>query len=146
MHKAASKVLFDAEVAKLNQRLLDIRDWQIHSGEYPILDVTFGASHSESSQRIRFTCDEWDDLPPSIQFLSPDGEPLSSLKRDPAGIINTSPHPSTGFPFVCTIGSREYHTHSSHINDHWSNYKGESGFDLGGIVTKLWRAWKKSIQ
>ncbi|MGI8641651.1 MAG: putative metal-binding protein [Pyrinomonadaceae bacterium] len=142
MHEAASKAIFDSQVGKLNERLLQLRGWVLHSTEYPILDVSF---HKEPRVplRVRLICDNWDEQPPSIQFLSLDGNLLTVIKRDPAGIINESPHPSTGRPFVCAPGSLEYHTHSSHIADLWSNYKNQSDFDLGGILTKLWSGWKK---
>ena len=142
MHEAASKAIFNAEVEKFTDQLLRVRGWTLHSKTYPVLDVSF---HSESRTplRVRLLCDDWNDHPPSIQFLSLEGQFLSSIKKDPAGIFNESAHPSTGRPFVCTPGSREYHTHSSHTTDYWSNYKNKSGFDLGGILTKLWRAWKK---
>lgn len=140
MHKAASKKLFDSQV-NFPEALLRLRNWKVNQTEYPVLDVTFRDERGRSF-RVRLVCDDWDDQPPSIEFLSPEGELLRSITRDPAGIFNEGPHPNTGRPFVCTIGAREYHTHSSHLNDYWTNYKGRPGFDLGGILTKLWRAWK----
>lgn len=145
MHEAASKALFDAEVEKLTPRLIRLRNWTLHSTTYPVLDVSFRSdSDRRSPLRIRLICEDWNDQPPSIQFLSLEGELLSAIKRDPAGIFNESAHPLTGRPFVCTPGAREYHTHSSHVSDYWSSYKEQSGFDLGGILTKLWRAWRKT--
>jgi hypothetical protein len=41
-------------------------------------------------------------------------------------------------------GAREYHTHSSHVNDLWDNYKHRGGYDLGGILHQLWSAWLKT--
>lgn len=141
MHRAASKITFDEEVSKYDDRLLLMRDWKINSTEYPVLDLTFGASGANPF-RILLNCEDWNDEPPSIVFLDIDGEPRSAITRDPAGIFNESAHPITRRPFVCTPGSKEYHTHTSHLTDHWSNYRNKSGFDLGGILTKLWRAWK----
>jgi hypothetical protein len=146
MHKAASKILFDAAVAKLSGRLLELRDWKLNSWEFPVLDVTFGASDPEKAFRVRFIFDEWDDLPPSVCFLTAAGDPERTVHRDPKGVINTGSHPSTGLPFVCSIGFREYHTHTSHLTDHWSNYRGKPGYDIGDLVTKLWQAWKKAVK
>ena len=64
MHKVASKLMFDEAVAKLTPRLLKVRDWQINSQDFPLLDITYGASKSDIALRVRFTFDEWDDLPP----------------------------------------------------------------------------------
>jgi hypothetical protein len=145
MHKAVAKITFDAAVAKLKARVIGLRDWKVNSSEFPVLDITFGASKPDTAQRIRFSFDEWNDLPPSITFLSAAGEPLKTVKGDPKGVINVNAHPITGLPFICSIGSREYHTHSSHTSDLWENYKDKPGFDIGSIVTKVWNAWKKSI-
>lgn len=141
MHELISKRLFDEAISNLGEPLLRVRDWKINSSDYPILDITFGAG-GPSPFRIRLLCDDWNDQPPSIEFLTPEGNLRESVTRDPAGIINENKHEITGRPFICTVGSREYHTHSSHRADDWSNYKNKSGFDLGGILTKLWRAWK----
>lgn len=146
MHKAASKILFDAAVAKFSGRLLELRDWKLNSAEFPVLDLTFGASKGSKAFRVRFSFDEWDDLPPSVCFLTATGDPAREVARDPAGVINTSAHPNTGLPFVCSIGYREYHTHTSHVTDLWSNYRGKPGYDIGDLVTKFWQAWKKSVR
>lgn len=145
MHEAASKAIFNSQAEKLTEQLLRLRNWTLHSKTYPVLDISFHAE-SRTPLRVRLLCDNWDETPPSVQFLSLEGELLSTIQRDPAGIFHAGPHPNTGRPFVCTAGSREYHTHSSHTSDYWSNYRNKSGFDLGGIVTKIWRAWKKIPQ
>jgi len=142
MHPLAAKLKFDDQVRGLTDNLLRLRGWKIHKMEYPVLDVEFISG--PKGIRIQMVCDDWDDVPPSIQLLSTSGERLSAIKRDPAGVFNESRHPGTGFPFICMRGSREYHTHSSHITDHWSNYRGKSGYDLGGILSQVWRAWLKT--
>lgn len=139
MHILVSKALFSAQTSGINDQLNRIRRWQSYKIEHPILDIGFTASTKEG-QRIRMLCENWDDEPPSIQILSLNGDLLQAIKTDPAGVFNNSRHPSTGLPFICMRGSREYHTHPSHINDPWSNYRGKSGYDLGGILTQIWRA------
>ena len=143
MNKIASTALFDTEVEAIPEELLGLRGWTIDSREYPILDVSF--RNGKGDVRVRMVCDNWNELPPSILFLDSDGQELSAINRDPAGVINVGPHPTTGRPFICHPGSREYHTHSSHTGDLWDNYKNKSGFDLGGILTKVWHAWRKSL-
>jgi hypothetical protein len=142
VNETASKALFDAEIERIPQELLNLRGWTINRKVYPVLDVIF--VHGGRTGRVRLICDDWNELPPSIVFLDSKGQELSTMTRDPAGVINVGPHPITGRPFICSAGSREYHTHTSHAADVWENYKNRSGFDLGGILTKTWRAWKKS--
>lgn len=143
MNKTASKAMFDAEVEAIPQEVIDLRGWTINSRVYPILDVSF--THEKGSGRVKMVFDDWNDSPPSIIFLDSAGQELAAVKRDPGGFINVSPHPITGRPFVCHPGSKEYHTHTSHTDDLWDNYKNKSGYNLGGILTKVWRAWRKSL-
>lgn len=140
MHELVSRAFFD-EQTKGIKRIASLREWVIFRVEYPIIDVGFTGMSKDI--RIRMVCNDWNELPPSIELLTFSGNHLSDIRTDPGGVFNNSPHPFIGRPFICMIGSREYHTHSSHINDHWSNHKDMSGNDLGGILTRVWRAWEK---
>jgi putative metal binding uncharacterized protein len=142
MHEAASRAVFEEEVGKFRPELFDVRGWTIFSKAYPELDVGFSASDG-ARIRLRLTCDDWNDRPPSIEFLNWSGQPLSEIERDPGGVFNNSPHPATGKPFVCMKGAREYHTHPSHTNDPWETIKNSERYTLGGILTQIWHAWKR---
>lgn len=141
MHEAASRALFSDEIEKLSAGLLESRSWTLFGKQYPVLDVGF-SSGGGSRLRLRLLCEDWNDRPPSVQFLDWEGRVLSSIQRDPAGVFNNSPHPATGKPFVCMKGVREYHTHPSHINDAWATVRGSDKFTLGGILTQLWHVWR----
>jgi len=142
MHETASRAVFEDEVTKFRPELFENRGWTLFSKEYPILEVGFSATDS-ARLRVRLTCDDWNDRPPSIEFFDWEGRPLASIERDPAGVFNNSPHPVTGKPFVCMKGAREYHTHPSHTADAWETLKNNAKFTLGGILTQLWHAWKQ---
>ena len=43
MHEAASRALFEEEVAKFRPELLETRGWTLFSAQYPVLDVGFSA-------------------------------------------------------------------------------------------------------
>lgn len=145
MHPAVSRLLFKNQVGLWPSDLAVMRGWELHQIEYPILDCTFTAPN-RTALRLRFDFSDWDELPPSILLLDEDGVPLKSLWSDPTGVFNSSSHPNTNLPFVCMAGSREFHTHESHLNEHWDQFRGKSGFeDVGSIVTKLWHAWQKGI-
>lgn len=143
MHELASKMLFEADTKGFNDLLIKLRGWKSFKIEYPIVDIGFLADNRKSV-RVRMICDNWNEVPPSIQLLSIEGEFLSTIPKDPAGIFNGSSHPITNRPFICMRGSREYHTHSSHTTDSWEQIKGIGGYDLGGILTQVWRAWNKA--
>jgi hypothetical protein len=91
---------------------------------------------------------------PSIEILTPDGQLIPS-NRPPGhphqyvfaggmSIFNSGPHEQTGWPFVCMRGSRQFHTHSGHRNDHWDNYRNQSGNGLLGLAEQLWRVWMRA--
>jgi hypothetical protein len=155
MLEALSRGAFERELARLDKRFVEHRNWTVISAQYPVLDVMFGHP-ARAPLRLRFTCDGWDDLPPSIEILASDGQPIPS-NRGPnhpyeyvfAGgmsIYNSGPHEQTGRPFICMRGSRQFHTHSGHRAEVWDNYRGQSGNDLLGLLEQLWRVWKRAAQ
>ena len=143
VHPAASKALFEEELAALPGRLLQQRGWILHSASYPTVDCSFTAP-GRKTLRLRLTLDDWNDLPPSILLLDSDGVPLSRGPSDPKGVFNNSSHPTTGRPFICMRGSREYHTHSSHTSDHWGPLRTHASYTLFNIVGQIWNAWLKA--
>lgn len=142
MHPAAAKALFDEEIAKFTAVLAARRSWVFHALDFPLIDCSFTAA-GRTTLRLRLQCDDWDDLPPAIGLHNGDGSFLTAMPNNPTGVFNMSPHPSTGRPFICMRGAREYHTHPSHVADPWGNLKGNSSYRLGGILTQLWHAWQK---
>lgn len=128
-------------MALLTSELCESRGWRIVTGAFPLLDVEFSAS-GRVAMRVRLVCDDWDALPPSVSFHSAEGTALAALPTAPNTPFNNSAHPVVGRPFLCMVGSREYHTHPSHTGDLWENYRGKPGYDLGGLVTQIWRAWE----
>jgi len=142
MHEAASRMLFDEEVDKLGPELLDSRRWILLKREYPMLEIEFFADDG-ARLRMRLVCNDWNERPPSVVFIDAQGQALSSIERDPSGVFNNSAHPSTGKPFICMKGVREYHTHPSHTGDAWETVRNNDRFTLGGILTQIWRVWRK---
>jgi hypothetical protein len=142
MHKVASEALFGKQ-AEFPSVLLAGRGWTLLSKEFPTLEVLFTEA-GRPPLRVKLHCRDWNEQPPAIQLLNSDAQLLASIPRDPGGVFNPSAHPVTGRPFICMRGSREYHTHPSHMNDPWDQLRGKSAYDLGGILTQVWRAWQKA--
>ncbi|TLM62279.1 MAG: hypothetical protein FDZ69_13185 [Deltaproteobacteria bacterium] len=140
MHELVSRALF-TEQTKGIERVARLRGWTIYCIEYPAIDVGFIGESKDI--RVRMLCCDWDEMPPSIELLSLAGERLSTIRTGPDSVFNNSAHPVTGYPFICMIGTREYHIHPSHTSDHWDNHKNKPGNDLGGILTQVWNAWLK---
>ena len=143
MNEAASKALFDRDVAGLSDRLLASRNWKLYGKEFPVLDVGFRAEN-RPELRLRLIARNWNDQPPSAELLNSDGEFLKQLPQYQNGVFNNGNHPATGRPFICMAGMLEYHTHSSHVGDSWENYKKRDAYTLGGIATQIWKGWLKA--
>jgi hypothetical protein len=143
MNEALSRALFEDQTKGISDRLLKHRNWRLWEKTYPVLEVSF-VGEKRAELRLRFRCDGWNALPPSIELLSPAGDRLTSIQelRLPVQFNNTK-HPNTGYPFVCMAGAREYHTYPSHVTDVWENYKNKSGYALCEILDQLWSAWQK---
>jgi hypothetical protein len=144
MNETASKMLFDKDVFKIDGRLLSVRGWKLYSKEFPVLDVGFQAG-GRTEFRVRLIANNWNAEPPAIELLDKDGNYLTGPKipQNSGNVFHTDNHHLTGRPFICMPGAREYHTHQSHVADSWDNYRHQSGYDLGGIMTQLWWVWQK---
>jgi hypothetical protein len=140
MNEAVSRALFERDVSGLSDRLLTSRNWKLYSREFPVLDVGFRAE-GRPELRLRLIGKNWNDEPASVELLDGAGEFLKQAPQHPGSVFNNAAHPATGRPFVCMVGTREYHTHPSHVNDSWENYKAK--VTLGGLLTQLWNAWLK---
>lgn len=145
MLEALSRAAFDRDVGRLTDRTAAKYGWKVITAIYPVFDVLF--EHASATPfRVRLTCDNWDDQPPSIELLDGSGAYLSAVPPHGGQVFNPGPHRHTGRPFVCMRGAREYHTHESHVSDYWTNYRGQEGNDLLGLVAQLWRAWKRVVK
>ena len=145
MHPAVSRRLFEEQVGRWPPDLAHERGWVIHAVEYPILDCTFTATN-RTALRLCFDFSDWDDSPPAIELLDMAGTLLNNLLPNPTNVFNSSLHPTKHRPFICMAGAREFHTHPSHLNERWEQFRGKPGFeDVGSILTKLWHAWQKGV-
>ena len=145
MLEALSRAAFEADVARLDKTAVKRWGWNVVSSEYPVFDVIF--DHATAAPlRLRLDCRQWSELPPSIELLQADGTLVTAAPPAVGGVIHPMHHPQTGRYFICMRGAREYHTHPSHLSESWSNYRGTPGNDLVGIVTQIYRAWKKAVR
>jgi len=139
MHELASKALFATSMQHVNAELCAARGWMLHTVEYPVVDVAFCAP-GRTTLRLLVRAEDWNGQPPSIELQAADGTPLTKAPVAPGAQFHQGPHPSTGKPFVCMRGSREYHTHSSHLTDLWSNYRELPEYTLSSIITQVWNS------
>jgi hypothetical protein len=142
MHEALAESAFARDLTHIGA-IAPLRGWVVVASSYPQLDVSFSAS-GRTTLRLQVNCTGWPAEPPSFLLCNQDGTPLTTVPAAPGGQFHQGPHHLTGRPYVGMRGSREYHTHPSHVGDHWDNYRGRSEFTLGGILTQVWNAWLKA--
>lgn len=142
MNASICQGLFEKQFSKIPVDVMRSRGWEIISASFPFIDIKF-VGFGKTPLRLKLDFSNWNALPPSITILSDAGEELKQLGVARDNVFNPNAHHNTGKPFVCAPGSREYHTHSSHLTDKWENYMHKSDYDLGGIISKLWFAWKR---
>lgn len=138
MHEVLAAKNFDRDTLVLTPAYCERSGWTLLQRAFPILDVVVAAKRDI---RMRFGCDDWNELPPSVELLTSEGAQWGPL---PGGVFNSGPHPTTNKGFVCMRGVREYHTHPSHLSESWASYRGQDGMNLVGILTQLTRAWRKA--
>lgn len=96
----------------------------------------------------RLSLDDYDLRAPSVAFLDPVSKApleydkmLRAMEFEPTRGLHPvllDKHPTTGLPFLCLRGIREYHEHPQHTGDPWLLYRGTmSAFSA---VMSLWRA------
>jgi hypothetical protein len=117
--------------------------WELATANCPELSVVF--THPRSKRRVgfRFLFDGWDEQPPSLALFDPETKAELPWEKWPQGVWAIgNPHPTTGKPFLCLPGIREYHTHSSHLTDYWHNYKAKGSYTIGFILHRVWQRFK----
>ena len=140
MHTLLSQQRFQRDIKGVTPELCEARGWVVHSADYPVLDIGFQSGCKPI--RFRLNCENWNEEPPAIEILDQSGALVSTYPGQFGGPFNNSQHPITRRPFICMPGSREYHTHDSHRNDHWENFRQQDRYRLGEIVSQLWHAWR----
>jgi len=128
---AASKKVFDDEVAEMRAQARFTKVWPIVSADYPDLVVEF-PHPSGARRRFRFRCDDWDDQAPSVRSVDAEG---NELANEPVGPLFMGLNSGYG---LCAPGTREYHDH--HKENPWAN----QGLSLAEIVVRAASHYRKS--
>ena len=143
MDRAVSVRKFEAEVRSLQEEtagFVAARGWTIVAAEYPVLAVIYRHPGTARQIEFRFTCDDWDQVAPSLTLHdATDGRELAWEEWPKGGWSAGSPHPLTGKPFLCLPGIREYHSHSSHIGDTWDGYRLRGTYRLRDILERVYQ-------
>ena len=142
MDKAVSRRKFEAEVRALQTdeaaAFVCAKGWRLVSTTHPILAIVLRHRRSGREIEFHFACDHWDELAPSLTLHDPeDGRelPWDEWPKGRWSVLDR--HPSTGKPFLCLPGIREYHTHPNHVGDKWEGYRLRDTYRLRDIVDRV---------
>lgn len=72
---------------------------------------------------LRLEGARYDAEPFRVAVITAEGEPVPH-EMWPQG-LSLGVHPVLGRPFACVQGTYEYHSHPSHLADHWATYRHE---------------------
>ena len=148
MDRLVSIRKFESEILALEAEAagyVSAKGWKVVESTYPTLAVVFRHSRSTREIEFRFTCEDWDELPPSLSLHHPDsGEALRWEEWPQGGWVVHNSHPSTGRPFLCLPGIREYHTHTSHLRDSWEGYRLRGTYRLRDIMDRVQQRFEDS--
>lgn len=143
MHPDLAKIRFTQDLAGVDAELCSMRGWTVFEKAYPVFDVGF-TSPQGKQLRLRMICDNWNEVPPGVELQAWNGTPLTQVPPSSTNIFNGSRHRVTGSPFICMRGTREYHTHESHLKDPWEPLRPLAEYRQGEIVTQIWNGWMKA--
>ncbi|MBL7738485.1 MAG: hypothetical protein JNK14_04650 [Chitinophagaceae bacterium] len=121
--------------------------------EYPDIILLFSAPRLQPSPivfAVKINFDNYDLEPLSVRFIHP--FTFENLLHSPVQLLRKKVYPdrppeiqtlaqkdSTGLPFICIPGIREYHNHPAHTGDSWLLHRNKGGEGtLGFIVDKLY--------
>ena len=148
MDEAVSRRKFEAEIRSLTTEAVgyvSAKGWSLVSAIHPILAIALRHYRSSREIEFRFTCDDWDELPPSLALHNPEeGRELEWAEWPKAGWVVHNSHPSTKKPFLCLPGIREYHTHPSHVGDKWEGYRLRGTYRLRDIIDRVHQRFNDS--
>ncbi|MCY3923331.1 MAG: hypothetical protein OXG27_13205 [Chloroflexi bacterium] len=112
---------------------------------YPVLSIVLRHPVSNREIGFRFICDDWDEQPPSLSLHLPeDGRELTWHEWPKGGWDVHASHTSTGKPFLCLQGIREYYTHDSHLGVKWDSYRQQESYRLLSIVDRVQQKFESS--
>lgn len=101
---------------------------------------------------VRIDFSNYDLWAPSVEFIDPT---TGAYLRPPVrAIVGTADgprdllvenHPTTGRPFLCVPGVRQYHDHPQHSGDAWLLHRGKGAGTLASICDVLWRSMARNV-
>ena len=154
MDTAVSLRKFEADVRSLNAEAADYaaaKGWTIAMATYPTLSVVLRHSVSNREIEFRFTCDDWDEFSHRLSALHDPARRAESCSW--AGMASKGrlvgprgSHPSsTGKPFLCLPGIREYHNHNEPPREtRWEGYRLRGTYRLLDIVDRVQQRFEDS--
>lgn len=135
-----ARALFEEETEGMTETHCTALQRVRFSAAFPILDLGFEAPNMVPL-RLQLNAQRYNAEAPAITLCDWEGVPFKTLPRS-GGIFNNSLHEATRLPFICMIGTNEYHTHPSHRGDNWSQYRDSR--TLAALVYQIQQGWQQT--
>jgi hypothetical protein len=117
---------------------LSMGPYAIKGGKIPLISAC-----------IRVDFSNYDLWPPSLVFVDyetgdpaypPIAQAFLRSKHNQVQNVLIDPHPISGRPFFCVIGTREYHTHHQHNGVQWLSRRTSGEGTLARLCDLIWRS------
>jgi hypothetical protein len=138
--RAVARRKFDRDVEPIRREpelyeRLGIRPLVI---DFPMLRVGLVWPRKQVGIGLELLAPDWDYRPPSADWVTVDGEPWPVEQApDGNGFQASTPYPTTGRPWLCFRGFREYHEWEGHVGDPWWPLREDDSFRLLGRVQHI---------
>ena len=116
LHPAVLTELLDDEIAAAKERLGGRAGAIERDGTN--ITVVLG-----DGLALRLDGARYDAEPFRVAVTTTDGEPVPHHMWPPG--LSLGVHPVLNRPFACLQGTYEYHSHPSHLADHWATYRNQ---------------------
>lgn len=135
------------------------RGWIMLRAEGTEVEVAFVSRISIStgplsviSVAILVDFSNYDLWPPSVRFIDPQTReflppPVAALMVQNNELRNLliNGHPETNEPFLCVVGTRQYHSHPQHSGDSWLIHRASDGGTLVSICEQVWLTMARNV-
>lgn len=155
------KLARQLELWDQNSELNARRGWWMLRRDPLVVEVAFLARVAFGERLLpvvtvctRLDYTNFDLWPPSVTFIDPITRqtvppPVRAMDRvtgsDEVRDALVDGHPTTGLPFLCLPGVREYHSHPQHTGDDWLLHRRLGEGDLAVICERIWRRMARNV-
>lgn len=106
--------------------------------EYPVVRVALAWPKATTEIGLELRAVNWDYRPPSADWVTLGGDPWPiNSAPEGRGFQRNTPFPTTGRPWLCFPGFREFHEWDGHVGEPWWPLRPDDSFRLLGRIQHI---------